>query len=203
ELFRALPDATSALLSVHETRVALLSSLGLWIAAAAVAALVGVILSLALRHAPRMLHDVRETAVRSFGRRGALPLGLVIAGLPLFIGFGPTWLVLYWGALLWAYADSRERFVLGAGFIALALVGPLCAWITEENIRQRSPLYVAAIDLEERREDASAEDGLRQASAVFPEDADVWFLLGTYAERSGDLERALADYGRSMSADPS
>jgi tetratricopeptide (TPR) repeat protein len=203
EVFRAVPASASALVSTHETRVALLSSLGLWVAAAAAAALVGVILSLALRHAPRLLHDVRETAFRSFGRSGALPLALLVGGLPLFIGFGPFWLVLYWGALLWAYADSRERFALGSGFVALALVGPLCAWITQENIRQRSPLYVAAIDLEERREDASAEDGLRQAAAVFPEDPDVWFLLGTYAERSGDLERALNDYGRSMSADPS
>ncbi len=203
ELFRAVPDAASALLSTHETRVAFLSSFALWAAAAAAATLLGVILSLALKNAPRLVHDIREAAFRSFGRSGALPLGLVIAGLPLFIGFGPIWLVLYWGALLWAYADSRERLALGGGFVALALIVPICAWITEENIRQRSPLYVAAIDLEERREDASAEDGLRQAAAVFPEDPDVWFLLGTYAERSGDLERALADYGRSMSADPS
>ena len=202
ELFRALPDAAEALVTTHETRVALLSALGLWTAAAAGATLVGIVLSLALRHAPRALHDLRETAFRSFGRSGTLPLGLVIAGLPLFVGFGPVWLILYWGALLWAYADRRERVVLFAGFVALALVVPLCAWITEENIRQRSPLFVAAIDLEERREDASAEDGLRQAAAVFPEDPDVWFLLGTYAERSGDLERALSDYGRSMAADP-
>ena len=203
EILAAVPDAASALVSTHETRVALGSSLGLWAGAAAAATLLGVILSLAVKNASRILHDIRETAFRSFGRSGALPLGLMIAGLPLLIGFGPVWMVLYWGALLWAYTDSRERRVLGAGFVALALVTPLGAWITEENIRQRSPLYVAAIDLEERREDASAEDGLRQASAVFPEDPDVWFLLGTYAERSGDLERALADYGRSMAADPS
>jgi tetratricopeptide (TPR) repeat protein len=203
ELLRAVPDAAAALVSTHETRVALLSALGLWTAAAAAATLVGIVLSLALRHAPRALHDLGEAAFRSFGPSGTLPLGLVIAGLPFFLGFGPTWLVLYWGALLWAYASRRERVVLAAGFAGLALVVPLCAWITEENIRQRSPLFVAAIDLEERREDASAEDGLRQAAAVFPEDPDVWFLLGTYAERSGDLERALSDYGRSIAADPS
>jgi len=202
EALRSLPDAASALFAAHESRVAILSSLGIWAAAAAAAALVGVILALAVRHAPRALHDIREAAFRSFGSSGALPLGLGIAGLPLVVGFGPVLLILYWGALLWAYAESRERAVLGAGFVALALVAPLAAWITQENIRQRSPLYVAAIDLEERREDASAEDGLRQAAAVFPEDPDVWFLLGIYAERSGDLDRAQSDYGRAMQADP-
>jgi tetratricopeptide (TPR) repeat protein len=201
EALKTLPGSASALLSTHESRVAIFSSVGIWAAAAAAAMLVGVILSLALRHGPRAAHDLRERAARSFGRGAAVPLGLIVAGLPLFVGFGPVWLVLYWGALLWAYGDERERFVLGWSFVSLAALAPLCAWITEENIRQRSPLFVAAIDLEERREDASAEDGLRQASAVFPEDADVWFLLGTYAERAGDLERAQADYGRAMSAD--
>jgi tetratricopeptide (TPR) repeat protein len=202
DAFRSLPEAVSALFAAHESRVAILSSLGLWAAAAAAATFAGLILALAVRHAPRVLHDIREAAFRSFGRSGALPLGLVIAGLPLFIGFGPVWLILYWGALLWAYCESRERAVLGAGFVVLALVAPLAAWITQENIRQRSPLYVAAIDLDERREDASAEDGLRQAAAVFPEDPDVWFLLGIYAERSGDLDRAQSDYGRAIQADP-
>ncbi len=202
DALRSVPESTTALFSAHESRVAILSALGTWAGAAAATTVAGIILSLAVRHAPRVLHDLREAAFRFFGRSGALPLGLVIAGLPLFVGFGPVWLLLYWGALLWAYAEDRERMVLGAGFVALALIAPLAAWVTQENIRQRSPLFVAAIDLEERREDASAEDGLRQAAAVFPEDADVWFLLGIYAERSGDLERAQAEYGRAMQADP-
>ena len=74
------------------------------------------------------------------------------------------------------------------GFVALALVAAAARRGSRRRTsEQRSPLFVAAIDLEERREDASAEDGLRQAAAVFPEDSDVWFLLGIYAERSGDL----------------
>lgn len=202
DALRALPESMAALCATHEARVAIFSSLGLWAAAAAAATLFASILALALRHFPRALHDFRESAWRTFGPSGALPLALVTAGLPLFVGFGPVWLLLYWGALLWAYAETRERLVLACGLIALALVAPLCAWIASENILQRSPLFVAAIDLDERREDASAEDGLRQASAVFPEDSDVWFLLGIYAERAGDLERAQSDYGRAVQADP-
>ena len=55
---------------------------------------------------------------------------------------------------------------------------------------------------DEKREDTSAEDGLRQASTVFGEDPDVWLLLGIYAERSADPERALAAYDRAMRAGP-
>jgi tetratricopeptide (TPR) repeat protein len=202
EALRFLPNAAAALLATRDARVAVLSSLGLWIAFGTVAALIASVLSLALRHSSRAIHDIRETGDRVFGPSAALPLALVILGLPVFVGFGPLWLVLYWGALLWAYAEKRERLVLAAGLIAVSLVPALLAWITRENIQQRSPLFVAAVDLDERREDASAEDGLRQASAVFPEDSDVWFLLGIFAERSGDLERAQAEYGRSMQANP-
>ena len=202
EALRFLPAATADFLSTHEARVTTLSSLGLWVAVGIAGMLLGAILALAVRHGPRAAHDIAERAQRSFGRSAALPLGLLVLALPVFVGLGPGWLVLYWGALLYPYAERRERQALAAGFIGLALVPPLLAWITAANIEERSPLFVAAVDLAERREDASAEDGLRQASAVFPEDSDVWFLLGIYAERSGDMQRAQQDYTRAMGADP-
>ena len=201
EALRAAPDAAVALLSTHEARVAIASSFGLWLAFAIAAMLVVVILALGVRHGSRIAHDIAEAARRTFGPGGAVPLAFVILGLPLFVGLGPGWLVLYWGALLYAYGRPRERAVLAAGFVALALVPGLLAWITAANVEQRSPLFVAATDLAERRDDASAEDGLRQAAAVFPEDSEVWYLLGIYAERSGDLERAQSNYGRAMQAD--
>ena len=196
-----LPEAARALFATHESRVAILSSFCLWLAVAIAATLLASILVLALRHLPRAIHDMREAARRLFGRGAALPLSLLILGIPLFVGLGPVWLILYWGSVLYAYAEGWERRILIAGFLGLAMVPPLLAWLTQANIRQRSPLLVAAVDLAEHREDASAEDGLRQAAAVFPEDSDVWFLLGIFAERAGDLERAQADYGRAGQAD--
>jgi tetratricopeptide (TPR) repeat protein len=200
---RAVPRAVAALVATHESRVALGSLLGLYVAAAWGATLLAAILILALVHFPRAVHDIREGGYRQFGRSATVPLALLILGLPLFVGLGPVWLILYWGALLFPYARSRERRVLGIGYVGLAFVPPLLAFLTQLNIQERSPLMVAAVDLEERREDASAEDGLRQASAVFPEDADVWFLLGVFAERAGDMEKAQSDYNRAAEADPS
>jgi len=85
----------------------------------------------------------------------------------------------------------------------MTALGPLLlADLGRENIIRRSPLYVAAVDLEEQREDGAAEDGLRQASSVFSEDPDVWFLLGMYAQRAGDTQRAISSYDRAVSADP-
>ena len=199
---RSLPDAAVSLMATRESRVAILSSAALWLALGVAGALAGVVLTLCVRRGAPATHDLAESARRRLGRGAALPFGLAVAGLPLLIGFGPAWLVLYWAALIFPYASRAERRILGALLVAAALIPPLLAVVTRVNIEQRSPLFVAALDLAEHREDASAEDGLRQAAAVFPEDSDVWFLLGVYAERSGDYERAQADYGRAMRANP-
>ena len=202
EALRELPGAAATYVSTREARVAIFSSLGLWIALGIAGMFAGAVLALAVRHFPRAWHDIAERAGRAYGSATVLPFALLLLGLPIYIGLGPVWLLLYWGALLFPYTDGRERTVLAAAFVALALVPPLVAKITAANIEERSPLFAAALDLAERREDASAEDGLRQAAAVFPEDSDVWYLLGIFAERSGDLERAQSDYGRALQADP-
>ena len=202
EALRSVPGGVVAILATRESRVAVFSNVALWVAAGIAGALAGIVLTLCVRHSGAAGHDIWEAASRRIGRGAAIPLGLAIAGIPLFLGFGPGWLALYWAALIFPYAGGREQRILAGGLLAVALIPPLLAVVTHFNIEQRSPLFVAALDLAERREDASAEDGLRQASAVFPEDSDVWFLLGVYAERSGDYERAQADYGRAMRADP-
>jgi len=202
EAARSLPAAAVALTATRESRVAILSSAALWLSIGILGALAGIVLTLCVRHLAPAAHDMAESAKWRLGPGAAVPLTIAIAALPLLLGFGPFWVVLYWSALIYPYTARRERRLLALALLAAAAIPPLLAIITRLNIEQRSPLFVAALDLAERREDASAEDGLRQASAVFPEDSDVWFLLGVYAERSGDYERAQAAYGRAMHADP-
>jgi tetratricopeptide (TPR) repeat protein len=202
QAIRSLPSAAAALAATRESRVAILSNAALWLSLGILGGLAGVVLTLCVRHGPLAAHDLGESARRRLGPGAAVPFTLAIAALPLLIGLGPGWLALYWAAMIFPYAAGSERRILALLLLATALVPPLLAVLTRVNIEQRSPLFVAALDLEERREDASAEDGLRQAAAVFPEDSDVWFLLGVYAERSGDYERAQADYGRAMRANP-
>ncbi len=202
QALRLLPAAVKALLSTQESRLAAFSSFAIWVAAALAGAVLGSILVLLLRYLPRIAHDVGEVAERSFGPAAALPLSLLILALPLAFGLGPVWLLLYWAVLVYAYTEPHECIGLTAGLVVLGLLVPLGCAISRENMIERSPLYVAAVDLEERREDASAVDGLRQASAVFTEDSDVWFLLGMYAERAGDSERALDAYNRAIEVGP-
>lgn len=198
---RSLPDAASALLETREPRLSLLSSLVVWGAAAIGLTLVGTVIALLARHSARILHDAREAS----RRWGGLPVAILVFVLgfaPLAFGLGPGWVVLYWAVLVFPYAATRERALLAAELVLLGLATPALLLVSRENVIERSPLWIAAVDLDEHREDASAEDGLRQASAVFAEDPDVWFLLGMYADRSGDSQRAIESYARAIQDDP-
>jgi tetratricopeptide (TPR) repeat protein len=199
---RGIPDALGALFATKESRLSVLSSAAVWAGTAFLAATVGFILLLLVRHFPQLLHDASERAARFGGRRAALPIVFVLLLLPFAVGLDPLWVLLAWGAVLFVYTEGRTRVVLVGALVLSGLIGPAVRLVAREHILEHSPLYVAALDLEERREDGSAEDGLRQATAVFSEDADVWFLLGIYAERAGDTERAVACYDRAIVASP-
>jgi len=197
-----LPEAAGALLRTREARFAFFSSLGLWAGLAVAAAGLATAVILLARNGPRLFHDLGERAVPIFGPGSATPFALVVLALPLAPGLGPVWVLLWWAVLVFPYGSRRERGIIAAGLLVAAL-GPMAlAAIGRENIIRRSPLYVAAVDLEEQREDGAAEDGLRQASSVFPEDPDVWFLLGMYAQRAGDSQRAIESYDRAVAAEP-
>ena len=200
--FQAFPGAATALFASSESRLSFLSSLALvMVTALSLAALLSV-LALFARHARRLVHDLRETASRPFGHRAAAPIAFVLLALPIFLTLGPVWLVLYWAALAYAYCTRRERAVLAFALLTLGIAPLVVDTVARENLLRRSPIYRGAVDLAERREDFSVEDGLSSLAAAYPDQADVWFLLGRYAERSGDNERALAAYGRAIEANP-
>ena len=62
EALRELPGAAAAYVSTREARVAIFSSLGLWIALGIAGMFAGAVLALAVRHFPRAWHDIAERA---------------------------------------------------------------------------------------------------------------------------------------------
>jgi tetratricopeptide (TPR) repeat protein len=202
EAFRVVPDLVTALYATREARLALWSCLAVWATVGFAAAVIGFALAMVVHHFSRISHNLLEITGRRLGGRTGLPLVLIFLALPFAFGLGPFWAGLCWSAMVFPFGSRVERWVLGTGLVLLGLLPAALTAVARENIIQRSPLYVAAVDLEEQREDGSAEDGLRQASGVFAEDPDVWFLLGMYAERSNDAQRAIEAYDRAIHADP-
>jgi tetratricopeptide (TPR) repeat protein len=112
------------------------------------------------------------------------------------------WLLLYWAVIAYAYSEKGEKTLLAVTLFALGAVPLLVDVVARENLVRRSPLYLAAVDLAERREDSSVEEQLASIVAATPDQPDAWFLIGLYAERAGDYSRALTAYSRAIQAGP-
>lgn len=192
----------SALLASREANREFISDLIILLALGWGATTAALIVSLFVRHIRRISHDLQESAERIFGGRGALPLGVAFLGLPLWLSFGPFWLLLYWSAILFAYAERRERIWLALALVVGGAAAPAFEKIADSNVIARAPLVSAAVDLEEKKEEGGSVDLLRRASQVFPEDPDVWYLLGRFAQRREDYEEATSNYARALKDDP-
>jgi tetratricopeptide (TPR) repeat protein len=202
DAIKTAPAAVATIFASAESRLSFASSLAVLLAVALAAAAVATALGLFLKHFRRMSHDIRELAGHPFGDRAATPVAFVVLALPFFISFGPVWLLLYWAALAYAYSDRRERVALASVLVVFGLAPLAVDVVARENLLRRSPIYLAAVDLAERRDDSGVEDGLAALAVAYPGQPDSWFLLGRYAERAGDHPRALAAYGRAIQADP-
>lgn len=196
------PSALGKIFASAESRLTFGTWLTIVLALSVGAAALACLLGLFLRHFRRIFHDFQEVASRPFGHRAAKPIAVVLVALPLFLTLGPTWLLLYWSGLAFAYSTRRERVVLVFSLVSLGLLPALVGELARENLVRRAPLYRGAVDLVERREDASVEDTLLAAATTHSEDPDAWLLLGMYAERAGDHPRAVLAYGRAIQANP-
>ena len=198
----AIVASVEALARAQESRREFLSNAAVLLGASFAVAAAALILALLVRYIRPLLHDLKERSSPALGERGAVLAAAAVLGLPLWLSFGPLWLFLYWSILVSIYAETRERLVLWGVLAAVGLVGPALQMIADENLIARSPLVSAAIDLNEKREEGGSVDLLRRASQIFPEDADVWYLLGQFAQRRDDYDEASADYAKALKNDP-
>ncbi len=197
-----VPAALATIFATAETRLAFFSSLTLALAITLALTAFGIVLGLFLRHFRRLWHDLREIAGRPFGQKAAAPLAVAMLVLPSLFALGPMWLLLYWAVIAYAYSEKRERALLAAALLALGVIPLVVDAVARENLVRRSSIYLAAVDLAERRDDSSVEEQLASIVAASPDQADAWFLIGMYGERAGDYSRALTAYSRAIEADP-
>jgi tetratricopeptide (TPR) repeat protein len=196
------PPALATVFAIAETRLAFFSSLVLALAITLTLTAIVIVLGIFLTHFRRLWHDLREISGRLFGQRPAAPLAVGLLVLPSLFALGPMWLLLYWAVIAYAYSEKGERSLLAAALFTLGVIPLLVNVVARENLVRRSALYLAAVDLDERRDDSSVEEQLASIVAALPDQSDAWFLIGMYAERAGDYSRALTAYSRAIEADP-
>jgi tetratricopeptide (TPR) repeat protein len=195
---RALPAVFRGVMQVMTNyRTAVLSRAdGIMIAALAIA-LTAVIFGIALfiRYGRSMAHDFRETLGRRIHGGSVSVLAFALLFLPIFLWLGPMWLIFYWFAIFFGYANARERaliLILGLLVAVLPLAVDLAGtWAGGVD----SPVVQSAISSAENSYQPEVLRRVQELATIVPDNSTLQILLGNMYVFEGN-EQAAADHYR-------
>jgi tetratricopeptide (TPR) repeat protein len=144
--------------------------------------------------ARRLFHDLTELAARWFSSPADSVLAVGLFVLPLLLTFDVGWLLLWLFVLSFGYAGRNVRLAALVGLLPLLLVAPALDRAAAALGVSASPVLRGAEALQEKRYDQRVLDDLEGVKSLFPEDADIRFLLGSLYQQLGQNDRALAEY---------
>ncbi|HRY45088.1 MAG TPA: tetratricopeptide repeat protein [Thermoanaerobaculia bacterium] len=142
----------------------------------------------------RLFHDLTELAGRWVPRSAEPVVALALFLLPLLLALDVGWLLLWLFVLSLGYAERNVRWAAVAGLVPLLFVAPALDRAAVSLSSSASPVLRGAEALEEKRYDQRVLDDLEAVKALFPEDADIRFLLGCLYQQLGQNDRAVAEY---------
>jgi hypothetical protein len=187
---------------LHEpSRRALISSSGAWLILVLAWTLAVAILIQVFRYRRQMAHDAVEVSALVFRRPNAIVLAVVLLGLPVFVGLGPVWLVVYLFVLSWAYMSVGQRVTAMVSCAIFALVVPaLAMW---QQVAGRSPSLMDRVEimLGERHIDPSTLREFSGYEAELDGIAIYHLVLGELVRMHGDSDGARLQYQKASLSD--
>jgi Flp pilus assembly protein TadD len=145
-------------------------AIGAWVAGAAI------VLTLFLRHAPRLVHEVDERLPSRWHEawRRVVAWGLVLS--PLAVGFLGAWAVMIWAVILIPAYSTAERRVVYAWLLAIAVAVPAINALWVAASAAVSPAARAAVASAERSLQPDLVAELTALSEARPNEA-TWKVL--------------------------
>ncbi|HYO78427.1 MAG TPA: hypothetical protein VE010_18350, partial [Thermoanaerobaculia bacterium] len=128
-------------------RTNLLTRADLTIVAAIALSVAAILLAISLfiRYGRSLAHDFREFLSSRFTGGSVSVLAFALLFLPLFLWLGPVWLLFYWAAVFFPYADLRERIATGVLLLLVALLPLLVDASANRIAGVESPVVMAAL----------------------------------------------------------
>ncbi|HYH06673.1 MAG TPA: tetratricopeptide repeat protein [Thermoanaerobaculia bacterium] len=201
----AIPGALRGFLRVFgDYRTNLLSRADLLIVAAAAIVLTAILLAIALfiRYGRSMAHDFREMLSTRFSGGSVSVLAFALLFLPLFFWLGPMWLLFYWFAIFFPYANVVERVATVVLLLLVALL-PIALDRTAARVAAvESPIVMAALSSENQEYQPEALRRLQELVAVVPDHATLQLLMGNMQAFEGNEEQATQHYRRAIELRP-
>ena len=181
-------------------RTSVLGRVDLVIVLALAIALTAVIfaISLFIRYGRSMAHDFRELLGRRIHGGAVSVLAFALLFLPIFLWLGPMWLIFYWFAIFFSYANGRERafivilgLLLAAAPLAVDMAG---AWAGGVD----SAVVQAAISSAEQSYQPESLRRMQELATIVPDNATVQVLLGNMFMFEGNDQQAGDHYRRAI-----
>ena len=201
----AIPAALRGFRNVFtDYRTNLLSRADLFFIAAAAIALTAILLAIALfiRYGRSMGHDFRESLSTRMSGGSVSVLAFALLFLPVFFWLGPMWLLFYWFAIFFPYANLVERIATIVLLLLVALL-PIALDRTAARVAAvESPVVMAAIASEGQEYQPEALRRLQELAAVVPDNATLQVLMGNMQAFEGNEEQAAQHYRRAIELRP-
>ncbi|MGE5717930.1 MAG: tetratricopeptide repeat protein, partial [Acidobacteriota bacterium] len=192
-----VPDffgAVRATFADAESRRVVLVRLLLVFLLTACAAALAAIFVLLVRHGPRLVHDLRESADGVLRGRAT---GVAVAAFlvaPLLLSLDVLWLALFLFVLLFGYASLTQKIATSLALALSMLLLPVADRIAYDLSITSSPILRAAEALHESRYDQRVLDNLEAAKNIVSDDVDIRFVLGRLYQALGQNDRAISEY---------
>jgi tetratricopeptide (TPR) repeat protein len=189
---------------VTNYRTNVLSRADFIVLAAFALAVTTIVLAIALfiRYGRSMAHDFREMLASRFRGGAVSVLAFALLFLPLFLWLGPMWLIFYWLAIFFGYANVTERVLIVVLCVLIALA-PLALdaaanWIAGVE----STVVMGAISSTEQSYQPEALRRMQELVNAVPDDPMLQVLLGNLQTFEGAEEQAAVHYRRAIELNP-
>lgn len=192
-MLKTLSDDSTGVLARSDLILVLSMAVGLLVAVFA--------LALVLRYGRAAAHDFREMLGTRFSAGVTTVLAFALLFLPIFLWLGPSWLILWWLALFFAYGSWKERTVIVVLLVLVAAI-PVAMDRTASRIAGlQSPVVRAAVSAASGSYDLEALNRLQGLLEFLPEDAMLHLLVGNLYVQQGSDNEALIHYRRAVQLD--
>ncbi|MCM2314135.1 MAG: tetratricopeptide repeat protein [Thermoanaerobaculia bacterium] len=156
------------------------------------------------RHSRPAAHDFREMFTEKWGLSSTTASVLALAALvlPLFLWLGPTWILVFWYVIFFAYASVSERIAIVVLLVLMSLIPVALDWSVYRVVGSSSPVVRAATSAELAIYHPENVRRMRELVATVPGEAKLQLLLGGLEFQIGDEQQASVHYREAIKLDP-
>ncbi len=198
---QAIPSAARGIaLMFTNYRTSVLGRTDLIVVLCLAIAITSVIFAVALflRYGRSMAHDFREMLSRRFHGGSVSVLAFALLFLPIFLWFGPMWLIFYWFAIFFGYANARERILIIVLGLCVAAVPVVIDFVATDAAIVDGPVVMSAISSANQAYQPEALRRVQELVTIVPDDPTLHILLGNMLMFEGNESQASDHYRRAI-----